>query len=191
MIGNRSQFGLFGLLAFIAFLAIGFALVRLTFSTVATLGNKSISFGCMDWKYTADISGINAVVVNSSALTWKGKPMPKAFLSGRATLKTPIGDFSVLNGKWTPHFTNPPWWSNDYQPPCSIKTGFVGQRKSFDDEINQGFYKTPVNGVTITTDWDSTQLIGTPPNWVYVSLSEKNFWVDPNLFDQLPNDWER
>lgn len=111
--------------------------------------------------------------------------MPQAFLNGQATLKTPIGEFSVLNGKWTPHFTNPPWWSNDYKPPCSIEAKFVGHKNSIDDAVDQGFYETPVIGFSIAVDWDSSQLRGTPPNWVHVSLSEKSFWADPNMFDRL------
>jgi hypothetical protein len=181
----RLQFRLAGFLTLITLLAISFALVRAICSRVATIGNKAVSFGCLEWEYRAEISGVNAVVIDSSALRWKGLPIPQALLNRQATLKTPIGEFSVLNGKWTPHSTDPQWWSDDYQPPCFVDAKFVGRVDLVDEAIIRGYYETPVEGISVSGSWNSSRLAGTPSEWVYVSFGNKGFWTDPKMLDQL------
>ena len=187
------QFGIASVLILTLGVAILCVSPRFFVDGIHALFQKTVVLSDTNWRYEARVEIAGGVNVIESKITWNSKPVPATLMTEGVTLKTPIGSFSPLGGRWYPHHTEPAWWSDKYKVPTIENTGRwvqqIDHKYPITEILENGVFEVPVGGTTLRGSWADRQLKGMPSHWIYVSKETANsiqaFWMDPERLDEF------
>lgn len=159
-------------------------------------GKETLAFSEAGWTYKATVRRFTTVEIIDTTLLLDGVPLNDQLRATRVKMLTPLGLFYVKDGRWFLDAKKEAWWNPGYQPP-KLREGkpWVPQLMHtlpIEDFLAQGYYETSILKSVGDGPWIDRQLLGTPPDWVYVFKQSTNgyrgFWVHPENMIELP--WE-
>ena len=121
-------------------------------------------------------------------LTWNNASLPESLLEQQVTLITPLGRFEIdREGRWDWRQASR-WPPHHFMHPAEAGVDMPAL-------LAQGYYdssRQPV-GLPDNAPWLTTQLTGTPADWVYsykeTPAGHIGYWADPAKLGEL--EWER
>lgn len=151
-----------------------------------SLSARKVSFSCDNWTYQAQIRGINGIIVEHATLSYQNKAVPIILIKNGFSFYTPLGRFKPMDSNLIPHATSPPWWTDDFSPPCKAFSQIDQSVGLTEQVLALGFYRVEFTAEQrAITEQDPVQNRETPADWIFIQNARIGYWVDPSKMDLL------